>query len=77
MNRYYDLVECLERNGYRTNLVVLCFGSLGCVKKDVWKLLRKFTNDKCYLKDVLKWCSISNVIGSNYIWRHRVKKLFA
>ena len=77
IRRYDNLVNCLERNGYSTKLFVMCFGSLGSVRKDNWKVLRKFTADKTYIKNVLKWCSISNIIGSNYIWRHRVKKLFA
>ena len=25
--------------------------------------------------ELLAWCSISNIIGANYIWRHRVKKM--
>ena len=44
-------------------------------KMKCWKCLKRFTNDKTYLKDVLKWCSLSGIIGSNYTWRHRVKKL--
>ena len=36
----------------------MCFGSLGSVRKDNWKVLRKFTTDKTYIKNVLKWCSI-------------------
>ena len=75
INRYESLVECLNRNGYATKLFVLCFGSLGCVKKDIWNHLTKFSDDKCKIKGILKWISISNIIGSNYIWRHRVKKL--
>ena len=30
---------------------------------------------KSLVKDILKWCSFSSIIGSNYKWRHRVKKL--
>ena len=30
---------------------------------------------KDVLKDVIRGCSISAIIGANYIWRHRVKKL--
>ena len=75
--RYEPLVQCLRRNGYVTNLYVLCFGSLGAIRNNVWKSIKGFIDDKNYVKSVLKWCSISNIIGSNYIWRHRVKKLLA
>ena len=73
--KYKSLVECLSKNGYDVELLILCFGSLGSVRNDAWKCLKRFTNDKTYVKDVLKWCSLSSIIGSNYIWRHRVKKL--
>ena len=69
------LTECLSKNGYGVELLILRFGSLGSVQNDAWKCLKGFTNDKTYVKDVLKWCSLSSIIGSNYIWRHRVKKL--
>ena len=73
--KYKSLVECLSKNGYDVELLILCFGSLGSVRNDAWKCLKRFTNDKTYVKDVLKWCSLSSIIGSNYIWRHTVKKL--
>ena len=34
-------------------LVVLCFGSLGCVKSDVWKGLRNFSQSKENIKNVI------------------------
>ena len=76
-NRYNPLMECLSRNGYCTRLFALCFGSLGSIRNDVWNFLKSFSNDKLANKQVLKYCSISNIIGSNYIWRSRVKKILA
>ena len=73
--KYKSLNECLSKNEYGVELLILCFCSLGSVRNDAWKCLKRFTNDKTYVKDVLKWCSLSSIIGSNYIWRHRVKKL--
>ena len=74
VRRYKELSDYLERNGFSVQLVVLCFGSLGCVKSDVWKGLRNFSQSKESIKNVMKWCSISCIIGGNYIWRNRVKK---
>ena len=74
--RYKPLCDILNENGFDTKLIVLCFGSLGSIKKDVWSGLRYFKPDKDKLKKLLKWCSISCIIGSNYTWRNRVKKLF-
>ena len=74
--RYSPLCDILNANGFDTKLIVLCFGSLGSIKNDVWSGLRYFKPDKEKLKRLLKWCSISCIIGSNYTWRHRVKKLY-
>ena len=76
-NRYKQLCDVLQANGINVELIVLCFGSLGCIRKDVWKSLRRLKIDKDVIKDCLQWCSISNIIGANYVWRHRVKKLFS
>ena len=75
VRRYEELCDYLESNGFLVQLAVLCFGSLGCVKSDVWKGLRHFSQSKENIKIAMKWCSISCIIGSNYIWRSRVKKL--
>ena len=69
VTRHKDQCDYLERNGFSVQLVVLCFGSLGCVKVDVWKGLRTFTQSKENIKNVMKWCSISYKIGGNYIRR--------
>ena len=57
--------------------LVMCFGSLRCVKQDVFGSLRKFTDDKYEIKSVMKWCSISNIIGADYIWWHGVKRVMS
>ena len=75
VTRYNELINCLRENGVNAELYVLCFGSLGCVRKNVWNILKRFDDNKASIKGLLKWCSISAVIGSNYIWRHRMKKL--
>ena len=65
--KYKSLVECLWKNGYDVELLILCFGLLVSVRNDARKCLKRFTNDKTYVKDVLKWCSLSSIIGSNCI----------
>ena len=73
----YESVCCLLRgHGWNVGLKVMCFGSLGCIKKDIWRELRSLSVDKLVAKQMLQWCSISNVIMANFIWRHRVRKLF-
>lgn len=74
--RYQPLCSLLQSLGWDVDLKVLCFGSLGCIKKDVWTVLRSLTVDRLIIKNTLQWCSVSNLIMANYIWRHRVKKLF-
>ena len=74
-DRYQDLCDFLLAKGWKTSLKVLCFGALGCIKKDVYGSLRNIGFGKAKVKELLAWCSISNIIGANYIWRHRVKKL--
>ena len=77
LERYMPLLNILVENGWTVKLFPLCFGSLGCIKDDVWKCLRKLSIESYDIKEILKWCSISNLIMANYIWRHRVKKLFS
>ena len=72
---YQPLKAYLEANGFTVTLTILCFGSLGSIKKDCFKNLKRFVNDTARVKSILKWCSISNVIGANYIWRSRLKRL--
>ena len=75
--KYELLRDRLKDNGYEVKFIVVCFGSLGSIMDNVWSGRRYLQPDKEELKRILKRCSISCIIGSNYIWRHRVKKLFA
>ena len=74
-DRYQELCGVLRENGLKPALHVLCFGALGCIKDDVYELLRNIGLGKAKTKELLSWCSISNIFGANYIWKHRVKKL--
>ena len=74
-DRYQELCDFLRENGWKPSLHVLCFGALGSIKDDVYERLRNIGFGKAKTKELLAWCSISNIIGANYIWRHRVKKL--
>ena len=47
---YKPLVDCLIENGYGVEMLVPCFGSLGSVRSDVLKCLRKSSQDKIYIK---------------------------
>ena len=76
VERYSLLLDCLRRHGIEAKLQVLCFGSLGCIKRNVWNNLRVIGLDADSIKSFLSWASISCVIGANYVWRHRVKKIF-
>ena len=61
--------------GYKVKPHVLSFGSLGNITKEHGSIVWKICRDRSKAKNALKWCSVSNVIGANYIWRNRVKKL--
>ena len=54
-------------HGWNVELKAMCFGSLGCIKKDVWRELRSLSVDKLVAKQMLQWSSISNAIMANYI----------
>jgi len=73
--KYVPLVNILENLGFNVKMYVLCFGSLGNVTKECSKTVRKLYKIRSKAKSILKWCSISIIIGANYIWRNRVKKL--
>ena len=66
--RYKELFDYVERNGFSVQLIVLCFGSLGCVKGDVRKGLRKLSQSKENIKNVTKWCSISCTVGGGKLY---------
>ena len=67
VKKIMDLLAYLARNAFSVQLIVLCFGSLGCVKSDIWKGLRTFCQSKEDIKNVVKWCSMSCIIGENYV----------
>ena len=54
VRRYKELCEFLERNGFSMQLVLLCFGSLRCVRSDVWQGFRNFCQSKENIKIVMK-----------------------
>ena len=55
----------------------MCFRSLGCIIKDIWRELRSLSVDKLVAKQIWQWFSIWNVIMANYLGRHRMPKLSA
>ena len=75
IEKYTPLVNVLVHLGYKVKLHVLCFGSLGNITKECGGIVRILCRDRSKAKNVSKWCSISNIIGANYIWRNRAKKL--
>ena len=76
VERYGDLLQCLNSNGVVAELLVMCFGSLGCIRVGVHNNLRKLGFVPSDIKSFLSWASLSCIIGANYVWRHRVKKIF-
>ena len=73
--KYQLYCRLLENYGYTTKIIVLCFGSLGTIDNEVKTGLVNFKPNIEKMKELLHSCSISAIIGSNYIWRSRVKRL--
>ena len=73
--KYLHLLNVLENLGFKVKMLVLCFGSLGNVPKNCSKMVQKIYKNHEKAKDILKWCSMSIIIGANFIWQNRVKKL--
>ena len=71
--KYQQLKNILNRNGIKTNIRILCFGSLGTVHQDARKNLRGLGLSSEEAKSTMKWCSVSNMICRNMIWRNRCK----
>ena len=65
MEKYTPLVNALIQLGYKLKLHVLCFGSLANITKECGSIVRKICRDRSKAKDILKWCSLSNIIGAN------------
>ena len=66
-NKYHDLKAAVVHAGYSTDYYVMCFGSLGCVHKDVRGNLRKLGLTHEDKKATMKWCGVSDRISSNII----------
>ena len=75
LNKYHDLKAALVQAGYSIDYYVMCFGSLGCVHKDVRGNLRKLGLTHEDTKATMKWCGVSNMINSNIIWKNRCKQV--
>ena len=71
--KYQQLKNILNRNGIKTNIRILSFGSLGTVHEDVRKNLKGLGLSSEEAKSTMKWCSVSNMICGNMIWRNRCK----
>ena len=71
--KYQQLKSILNRNGIKTNIRILCFGSLGTVYEDVRKNLRGLGLSSEEAKSTMKWCSVSNMICGSMMWRNRCK----
>ena len=69
--KYQQLKLTISQLGYRCELVVLIFGSLGHVHKLVVRGLQIAGLTKRKAKQLAKYCSISAIIGSRSIWRRR------
>ena len=72
-NRYQPLKVFIENEGYSVQLLIMVFGSLGTITNKSRNIMKKLQLNNDITKSVLKWCSISNIIGANYIWRNRCK----
>lgn len=69
--KYQPLVQAIIQLGYKCQLIVFIFGSLGYVHRLVVRGLRIIGLTKCKAKQLAKYCSISSIIGSRCIWRRR------
>ena len=69
--KYHPLVQSITQLGYRCQLIVFIFGSLGHVHRLVVRGLRILGLTKCRAKQLAKYCSISSIIGCRSIWRRR------
>ena len=69
--KYQRLKNILDQNRIKTSIRLLCFGSLGMVHENVRKNLRKLGISGDEAKSTMKWCSVSNMICGNMIWRNR------
>lgn len=69
--KYQPLQERILQLGYQCKLIVLIFGSLGHIHKNVVRGLQIAGLQKGSAKTLAKFCSVSAIIGSMQIWRRR------
>ena len=63
--RYEPVQNFLTNKPRKVELIVLCFGSLGCIKNNIYGDLRKLSLGKSDIMQTLRWCSISNLKMAN------------
>ena len=68
---YQPLQKHIVQLGYECKLIVLIFGSLGHIHKNVVRGLQIAGLQKGGAKTLAKFCSVSAIIGSMQIWRRR------
>ena len=76
LNRKHLLLNVHENLGFKVKMHVLCFGFSGNIPKKCSKMVQKINKNREKAKNILKWCSIFIIIGANFIWQNRVKKLW-
>ena len=76
LNGKHFLLNVHENLGFKVKMHVLCFGFLGNNPKKCSKMVQKINKNREKAKNILKWCSIFIIIGANFIWQNRVKKLW-
>ncbi len=69
--KYQPLVEAIHQLDCQCKLIILVFGSLGHVHKNVIKGLQFGGLQKKKAKKLAKFCSVSAIIGSMQIWKRR------
>ncbi len=69
--KYQSLISTVENLGYKCQLIVLVFGSLGHVHRLAIRGLCIGGLSKTRAKQLAKYCSISATIGSMFIWKRR------
>ncbi|KAI9541250.1 hypothetical protein NQZ68_032254 [Dissostichus eleginoides] len=69
--KYQPLLDVITSFGYKCRYSILIFGSLGHVYKYTMIGLRIAGMSKRKAKPIVKYCSVSAIIGSLAVWRRR------
>ena len=69
--KYQQLEQTISQLGYRCQLLVFIFGSLGHVHKLVVRGLQMAGLPKRRAKQLARYCSESAIIGSHSMWSRR------